>query len=376
MFKRENPTDIETQAVMQHYGYRSFFVDVTSDLKVALWFSLHQFVSERAPFHVDKQLRSAIFQWAHYVPCPEGFIYCILVPETESSAQYVDLTKIMPVDAMRIYRQSAGAIFPSPKSRSIDSRVVAKLRIFDDGWFSSSNQNVGVCELFPRPNLDTFYRCLCTVPYYMTPEAEFNNMYVAHPLLGFFPIYAETAKELFKEYVPLTRVFSHAHPALVWNVATAVADLENRRFKTAGAIRILLSLLMIQNLTKDADVNNAVLTAPWPSNNLLLEFEPEASLITPSTKALTEAIRGLWIILGKKSLRIAEIIDTFDDVTIGHECVYSLPELNLAEKQGDSIDRSYNLRVVQNISYLLQQGSVFLSKDDHGYMKLNWRNED
>lgn len=372
-FKERRPTDIEIQAVMQHYGYRSFFIDVTSDPEATLWFALHKFESDRTPLHVDKQLRSAVFQWSRYEPSSSGFMYFILLPEHESQNQYLDLTRVMPKSAARIHRQKAGAIFCSRRSRSIDDLVVAKLRVVDGGWFRNSNQNVKTTEFFPPPSVDDFYRCLCTVPYFIAPEMEMEKIELGHPLLGFFPIYAESVKELVKEYVPLTRILSHARPAREWNVATDVVDFENQRVKARGATRVLLSSLMIQTLSQNVRVSEDLRTDCWPSPNLLLEFEPEASLVSPSPKALQEIVRGLWVIIGTKSIMVAEIIDKFDDVLIGHECIYSLPELNLISKQCNCPDHSYELEVLRKASELLNQGIVYLEKDKLGYLKLEYK---
>lgn len=365
------PTDIEIQGVMQHYGYRSFFVDVTSDRKIALWFALHEFTSEKAPFHVDEELRSAVFQWAKYSSTPTGFMYSIVIPN-ENSNEYLDLVDVMPESATRVWKQQAGAIFCSPGARSVDSLVVAKMQIVDNGWFRESSQNAKTTELFPPPSSDLFYRCLCTVPYFIAPEAEAKKINVGHPLLGFFPIYAESAKELFKEYVPLTRILTCAHPALEWNVVTEVIDLENLRFKTAGATRILLSSLMVERVSETLKTNEIVLGSFWPSRNLVLEFEPEASLVSPSPKPVQEVVRGLWVVIGTKSMLVAEIIDTFNNVSINHRRIYSLPELNLTSTECNCTDHSYDLDLLKKISHLLAQGTVHFEKDVSGYLRLEY----
>lgn len=375
-FGKTEPYSIETQAVMQHYGYRSFFVDVTANPEIALWFALHEFKSEKTPLHVDSQLRSAVFQWAKYVPSPTGFMYLILVPEDESKKQYFDLTGIMPASATRIHRQRAGAIFCPSELRTIDNFVIAKLRIVDDGWFRNSNRNLRFTKLFPPPSVDVFYRSLCTTPYFIALETEMNQIELGHPLLGLFPIYAESIKELVKEYKPLTRILSHARLALQWNVATDVVDLENQRFKARSATRVLFSSLMIQTLSQEILVSDPLQTNGWPSRNLLLEFEPEASLVSPSPNALQEVVRGLWVIIGTKCIFVAEIIDTFDDVFVGHECIYSLPELNLISKQCKCSDHSYDSKLLRAASSLLTQGVIYLDKDDLGYLKLKYKSED
>ena len=370
-FKKKEPTNVEVQAVMQHYGYRSFFVDVTSDPEVALWFALHKFESGRTPLHVDRRLRSAVYQWSRYETRPSGYLYVIMLPpEHASDNRHLNLTEVMPTEAQRVHSQRAGAIFCTRASRSIDNLVVAKLRVIDDGWFSNSYQNVKTPKLFPPPSIDTFYRCLCTVPYFITSEMEMQKIEVGHPLLGFFPIYAESVKELVKEYVPLTRILGRARPGLEWNVSTAVMDFENKRVKARGATRVLLPSLMIQTIPLNAKPSEGLPTDCWPSANLLLEFEPEASLVSPSPKALQEIVRGIWVIVGTKTLMVAGIIDQFDKVSIGHECMYSLPRMSLISKRCECPDHAYELEVLRKTSELLDEGTVVLGKDELGYLKI------
>lgn len=371
-FKTTPLEGTEVEAVMQHYGYRSFFVDVTSNPQIALWFALHEFKSEKAPFHVDEELRSAVFQWAKYSLTSTGFVYCIMIPKENANNEYLDLGEIMPTCATRIEKQQAGAVFCPRHARSIENLVVAKMEIADDGWFRESDQNIKTAELFPPPNSDLFYRCLCTVPYFIAREAETEGFHLGHPLLGFFPIYAESTKELYRMYVPLTRILSCAHPGLEWNVATQVIDLENLRIKTAGATRIRLSSLMLEVVSEKADTNELVLGDHWPSRNLVLEFEPEASLVSPSPTPVQEVVRGLWVVIGTKSTLIAEIIDTFNNVSINHRRIYSLPDLNLTNTECNCTDHSYDLDLLKKMSHLLAQGIVHFEKDVSGYLRLEY----
>ncbi len=375
-FKKSQPAFAEAQAVMQHYGYRSFFVDVTSNPEVALWFALHQFRSENTPLHVDSQLRSAVFQWSQYALCRTGFLYVLSVPNDNSKNQYVNLIDTMPSSAARIHRQNAGAIFCSSKLESIDDCIIAKLEVIDDDWFRNSKRNLKFTELFPPPSIDIFYRSLCTTPYFISLETAMNNIGVGHPLLGPFPIYVESLKELIKEYLPLTKILSSARLAPQWNIATAVADLENQRFKARAATRISFSSLMIRTISEDIPETYDFQTNPWPSRSLLLEFEPEASLVSPSTEALHDVVRGLWVIIGTRSIFVATIIDVFDDVYVGHECVYSLPELNLISKKCNCTEHAYELAILRNASHLIDEGIIHIVKDYADYSRLEAKDED
>jgi len=362
----------QIDAVMQHYGYRSFFVDVTSDPEVALWFALHEFRPKKSPFYIDDELKSAIFQWSRFDFSDTGFVYVIAISK-ELTDRYVNLMEVLPTAAARIHRQKAGALYCFYKSKSIDEFVVAKLRISDGGWFRNSASNVATTGLFPLPSVDLFYRQLCTVPYFISPEKEMENIKIGHPLLGYFPIYAESAKELVKEYLPLTRIIDQTHPALKWNVATTTIEFENRRFRVAGATRISLYRLMLDKISETAPLCQEFQEGAFPSNNLLFEFEPDVSLFNLSEKALESIIRGLWVVFGSNSIRISEIVDDFNDVHLDHECIYSKPKLELIGKTCNCQTHDDELKLVLEIARSLTDGTLFLNQGDNGYLKLDYK---
>jgi hypothetical protein len=294
-------------------------------------------------------------------------MYSLKMPETPDY-EYVDLTQIMPADAARVHRQKAGAIICSRKPA--DDLIVAKFKIVDSGWPKDSRLDSKTTELFPLPSVDGFYRKLCTVPYYILPEIEMQNIKLGHPLLGMFPIYAESSTELFTEYVPLTRILSQAHPALKWNVATGVVEFENKRYKVRGAIRILLSRLMVDNIPETTPKEDTIQKKAFPSDNIVLEFEPEASLVNPSSEALQDVVRGLWVILGQKAIRITEVIDNFKDVFLGREFVYSIRDLKPMSGNCNYADCTYNLEIITNLSHMLANGTLHLGKVDQWYMEI------
>ena len=48
--EKELPGIEFTQALLQHYGFRSFYIDVTSDVSVAAWFACNVYSSEKEIF--------------------------------------------------------------------------------------------------------------------------------------------------------------------------------------------------------------------------------------------------------------------------------------------------------------------------------------
>jgi hypothetical protein len=266
----------------------------------------------------------------------------------------------MPSSASRIHTQKAGAILCSPKKTTIDDRIIMKLKIIDNGNFSQSSKFSKIASIFPYPSSDPFYRCLCNIPYYTHRDHTFDY---GHPLLGLFPIYADSVTQLVKEYLPLTKILS-PRPSSHWNIATGIARVGEKIIKVRAATHIILSALMIQSI-KNEQNNKRLDMNSWKSTNLLIEFQPEASLITPSLKLQIEVVRGLWVVIGKKHLRIANLIDTFHDNKISHACLYSLPEFNLIQKSCDCSNHDYELDIFKKATALLTNNTLAVSKIDN-----------
>lgn len=366
-FRGSHSSSFETQAVMQHYGYRSTLIDVTSSLKIALWFALHKFESNQAPFFINNQLRSAVFQWARYVPSRLGYVYILRLPD-QPDQQYIDLTRIMPIAARRIHNQKAGGIACSSELTSAENLVIAKLVLNDNGWFKGSKADLPMSELFPAPSIDEFYGKLCTIPYYVTPIRGMEKVELGHPLLGMFPIYAESIKELLKEYSPLTTIVQ-TRPSLKWNIASGGVECENNRFKVRNAQRISISRLLVDLIIKDFHKVNDL--NGFPARNLIFEFEPEASLFSPSSKALDKVILGIWVVFGAETLNLAEIVDNFTDVFFNSSSSYSLKEKTWIQKSSKHDD--YYLQMLQAVSALLITGSLEIKKADELYFKVSYK---
>jgi len=97
-------------AVLQHYGARSYFLDVTHDATVALWFALNHFAKAGTAL-LDETADPHLFFYplltAAYLPAnrPEGFVYVIAVPRGMQSSHLIDLDNSLPPHVLRVHRQ-------------------------------------------------------------------------------------------------------------------------------------------------------------------------------------------------------------------------------------------------------------------------------
>ena len=188
---------------------------------------------------------------------------------------------------------------------------------------------------------------------------------IGHPLLGMFPIYAQSPKEIILEYAPFTKILQ-TYPSLKWNIAREVVNCEDKRFKVRGATKIIFSRLMTDHVTKLFSWKR-ICKNSLPSNNLIFEFEPEASIVTPSTKALDQVVLGLWVVFGDKYLHVAEIVDNFKELLFNHGCIYSLPDLTLIQKSCNCSDHNKDLSTILYLLHELSRNVLKLRKLDSEY---------
>jgi hypothetical protein len=92
--------------------------------------------------------------------------------------------------------------------------------------------------------------------------------------------------------------------------------------------------------------------------------------VQSSERDLDSLVAGLWIIIGRNSVVAREVIDKFDEIQMGHECVYSLPDLELTSKERSAccVDHFYGLTIFKRTSSLLDRKITVLRKNELGYL--------
>ena len=163
--------DIATnQAILQHYGFRSFFLDATGDPRVAAWFASNNFESKFSVNLVedcfeDPVLLRTLDAW--FVPSDRmGHLYLICQKALRQSAiQAVHLSEIATHEgAPRYMRQDAYMVGPLIQrglgGDCILCHITAPADVLRDfaGAYS-------VGWLFPEPSDDPVYRELLAMPW-------------------------------------------------------------------------------------------------------------------------------------------------------------------------------------------------------------------
>lgn len=161
-----------TQALLQHYGWRSLYLDASSSAAISAWFACHRFNSKRSIELCEDCFEDPVFLvklMAEY--CYEegnGFLY-VLSKEamTQRSLGLVDLSAIqLPGCRPRFHAQEAWLAGPLSEELPVDC-IVATIQA-PKSVFRSYAQEHGIEEtehLFPDTNEDPVLEFLTSMPW-------------------------------------------------------------------------------------------------------------------------------------------------------------------------------------------------------------------
>lgn len=159
----------ECQALLQHYGWRSFYLDFTTDYRIACWFASNTYSENRFSSVVEDWQEigvMAIGRSASYQSSSEGegFLYVVSKEALLSSDIGVhDISRFRFSDFdSRLDRQNA--VMVGPLSTLPSEAIVAQYRIAGDVLREASiefNQKV----LFPDRSQDLIYKLLLSAPF-------------------------------------------------------------------------------------------------------------------------------------------------------------------------------------------------------------------
>lgn len=129
-----NPTsDAGTdQAILQHYGWRSFFIDATTDFNVACWFASHKFHSEKSMELIEDCFEDPVFvlrEFAKYEPTDGvGCVYVMSRKALRAQAlDVVDLQEIATRDGRPRYVAQSGFMVGPLRSHLPDECLQARI---------------------------------------------------------------------------------------------------------------------------------------------------------------------------------------------------------------------------------------------------------
>ncbi|XHB98206.1 FRG domain-containing protein [Nitratireductor sp. ac15] len=161
-----------TQAVLQHYGWRSFFLDLSSSPAVSAWFAAHRFSAKRSFEICEDCFENPVWLIklkARYLEEEgDGFLYVISKEKVrDRGIGMIDLASIQLAECRaRFHAQSAWLLGPLHINLPLDC-IVASVRapksVFRD--FAALQGFTNTESVFPPPRDDPVLQFLTTLPW-------------------------------------------------------------------------------------------------------------------------------------------------------------------------------------------------------------------
>jgi hypothetical protein len=179
-------SEVWLPALLQHYGPGSFFLDVTSDIEVAVWFARNRYFTRRVdiPLRFGKDIAEVSVPLAWYesltTPTPLEFSPVVYVFDAYQwpgfgNPSHCELVAIMRHSigqrllyrARRLEKQAAFLLFADPYAfdgPDLGAELKAIVSLSDDFDSLSADSEMKTRDLFPGPSQDPCYAALLSVP--------------------------------------------------------------------------------------------------------------------------------------------------------------------------------------------------------------------
>lgn len=310
------PIGSHIEQILQHYGARSQYVDVTKSLRIALWFAHHRHRHEEVPllpedvpnlkWPLERFGPLPVYDVAWYEPAwPDsktGYLF-VLSPNLASwdkgltHGDFIDLNPNYM--ATRIGRQEAGLVYADISKQSGNLRGVVR------GIFRFNLPLVGAPRfvtrtktqtLFPSPEKDMMYReILSRMPFRNEVETPFA-LHRALRIPEYYQSYDFLGSRQWSEfrrrdqYFPRTFFF-----AVLGDMESphVMYQTSGRRFRVRDAIPILcpLSITLYLKPTSSSAFNFSD-----EGRGLFFEFDPIRTGVIPQDAYSPDNARGIWIV--------------------------------------------------------------------------------
>jgi hypothetical protein len=199
------------QAVLQHYGYETFFLDLTSRLDVAAWFASHDYSSQRHLF-IGNQFRRTDMVKYEKASTGNGYVLVMAIKDAESlksKNRLIDLS-CLPEFFERPFRQAGWLMLDRPPTRPLpDDFLVSVIKVeldqFNAGQsiqpFPPASEDAGFAKMreLPFVQFDTYdskkttpdnptgHQAACAVrllnlPEYHYEDQTWNDVTIYEPL--------------------------------------------------------------------------------------------------------------------------------------------------------------------------------------------------
>ena len=326
---------LASMALLQHYGFRSWFVDVTSDPEIAAWFAVHQYISDtilvhpnqlhqgpgESPYLTDHAL--AVVPVARYERGADGdgFLFVFKVPSPLPNG--FSLTEVFSTSALRVHRQKAGELVAPLDGLPLQSLLLATL-VIDKSIVLPEQLNTR--WLFPPPAEDEVYQKLLRVPFIISEDKLKEEPLLATPGLIQVPLYIYDEHPDFNALSHIRSVTGYYAPGDIGGADRTVVVLPISRaptiryttlpeppneFLPKEAVNVMLRSR--ESALKPVDLS------VWKSRRLLLLYPVHQMLVTFLYRdSVYPLFRGLFVdIKSEHSIHIAPLVETLDHLISG-----------------------------------------------------------
>lgn len=165
--------DEYAKALLQHYGLKTHFVDLTTDVRVAAWFASNQYKGHQSGY-VGSSMRE--YEIADYGQDPQavGYIIVLAIPnhaDLQARGRLFDLGRL-PEHCVRPHRQKGWLMLDRPPTEPTPNEFwVATIKI--QGAILSSD--LTRAHLFPDKLTDPTYAAFLSVPFVQVPMAYYKS---------------------------------------------------------------------------------------------------------------------------------------------------------------------------------------------------------
>jgi hypothetical protein len=158
------------QAVLQHYGWRSFFLDASTSAAVSAWFAGHSWCGDHTLEFVEDCFENFVIlrrQQAHYEAAEGiGFLYVLSAPELRLAGIPIHDLGVLGTGVARPQAQKAQLVGPLHDDLPLSCvtvRIAAPTAIMRA--FAAQHGYRATEELFPGPDQDSILRLLVSLPW-------------------------------------------------------------------------------------------------------------------------------------------------------------------------------------------------------------------
>ena len=163
-----------SQAVLQHYGWRSFFIDVSKSAHIACWFAANKYEEQKNPEHRDNHLEFSFNDWvwleyrtASYSSNNDvGHIYIIDSSVLEElKINVTDLTQIKSKSPRLRFHAQDACLISTIKGRLPPEAIVAHLTVEHNVLLNFYQENGinNTPDLFPNCQEDYILKGLLNI---------------------------------------------------------------------------------------------------------------------------------------------------------------------------------------------------------------------